>query len=215
MSSDGGTNRPLPSIILLGIVDFVCILMAAESYNKLQIERGTTWLAIGLVASSIGYYWPQIKKSLGVRVKAKSVLPQHRPQVLPVEYMKSEKSNSSGLYVRNPGYDALDVEIPSVRIGRSGYNLVFPERRAQFGERSGNAFFEAWLESIEQGTLPGRDGSALHEIMRTDDIEAVNFAIIYKDTDFRSYKTNCAIERTNRTRNGLEVKAISQEMVTL
>jgi hypothetical protein len=62
MSSDGGVNRPLPSLILLGIVDFVCILLAAESYNSSQFMRGTAWLVAGVVASAIGYYWPSIKK---------------------------------------------------------------------------------------------------------------------------------------------------------
>jgi len=115
------------------------------------------------------------------------------------------------LYIRNPGYDALDVEIPSVRIGQSAYNLVFPERLAQFGERSGNAFLEAWLEPIQAEKVPGRGGCDLREIMRNSDTDLVNVGIIYKDTEFRSYKTNCVIERTTK---GLGVKAISQEMVT-
>lgn len=149
--------------------------------------------------------------ALEQRLKAK--LPEFRPRVLPVDYAKAEKDPSCGLYVRNPGYDALDVEIPSVRIGKSGYILVFPHRMAQFGERSGTAFFAGWLESVEQGVLPGRDGCALHEIMSAADVASLNFAITYKDTDFRCYKTHCMIQRTDRSRNGLEVKAISQEMV--
>jgi hypothetical protein len=44
-------------------------------------------------------------------------------------------------------------------------------------------------------------------------VEAMEFSILYKDTDFRQYQTRCVIERTNRTRNGLEVKAISQEII--
>jgi hypothetical protein len=127
--------------------------------------------------------------------------------------MKAEKDSRYGLYIRNPGYDALDVEIPSVRIGQSEYSLVFHERLAQFGERSGNAFLEAWLEPVQGKKLPLRGGGDLHEIMRISDTEVVAFGIVYKDTDFRSYRTKCAIARTNRSRNGLEVKATSQELV--
>ncbi len=66
MASDDGTNRPLPSLILLGIVDFVCILMAAESYRDRQFFAGTVWLVVGIAASLIGYYWQQIKLKLGI-----------------------------------------------------------------------------------------------------------------------------------------------------
>jgi hypothetical protein len=61
MASDGGTGRPLPSLILLGIVDFVCVLMAAESYRDRQFFAGIVWLIAGIASSVIGYYWPQIK----------------------------------------------------------------------------------------------------------------------------------------------------------
>jgi hypothetical protein len=64
MVSDGGTNRPLPSLILLGIVDFVCILMAAESYRDRQFVAGTVWLVAGIASSLVGYYWPQIRQTL-------------------------------------------------------------------------------------------------------------------------------------------------------
>jgi hypothetical protein len=164
-------------------------------------------LATCIVVSYAGVKWPQIKRKLWGGTLGE--LPEHRPQILPVDYAKAEKSGC-GLYIRNPGYDALDVEIPSVPIGQSGFNLVFHERLAQFGERSGNAFFEAWLESKEQG---GRDGCDLHEIMRNSNTEVVNLFIAYKDTESRSFRSNCSIERTNRPRNGLEVRFISQEMV--
>lgn len=64
MASDSGANRPLPSLILLGIVDFVCILMAAESYRDKQSRAAIIWLAAGLVSSLIGYYWPQLKQKV-------------------------------------------------------------------------------------------------------------------------------------------------------
>jgi len=80
MASDGGTNRPLPSLILLGIVDFVCILMAAESYRDRQFFAGAIWLVAGIASSVIGYYWPQVKSWL-----LKSSAPDAATSRLPVE----------------------------------------------------------------------------------------------------------------------------------
>ena len=65
MSSDGNTNRPLPSLILLGIFDFVCVLTAADLYKDRKFFTGTLWLAAGLAFSMIGYYWTQIKQRTG------------------------------------------------------------------------------------------------------------------------------------------------------
>ena len=178
---------------------------------KNMFQHPNTWEIVGLYSPAILLALAALLVGVWFKVKT---LPEFRPHILPVEYVKAEKRQCCGLYIRNPGYDALDVEIPSTRIGNSAYNLVFHERLAQFGERSGNAFFEAWLESIQGKMLPLRAGCDLHEIMRTSDTQIVYFGITYKDTDFRPYRTNCSIERTNRARNGLEVKAISQEMLT-
>jgi hypothetical protein len=65
MSSDGNTNRPLPSLILLGIFDFVCVLNAGELYKDKKFVAGTWWLLAGVVFSVVGYYWQQIKRKLG------------------------------------------------------------------------------------------------------------------------------------------------------
>jgi hypothetical protein len=97
-------------------------------------------------------------------------------------------------------------------IGSSGYFLTFDEHLSQLGERSGIAFIEARLDD-PKGTAPGRDGRDLHNVMAFFGIEAVEFSILYKDTDFRQYQTRCVIERTNTARNGLEVRAISQEII--
>ncbi len=45
--------------------------------------------------------------------------------------------------------------------------------------------------------------------MRLSDVEAIGFYITYKDTDLRPKKTECVIERTNRERHGLSVRATS------
>jgi hypothetical protein len=141
-----------------------------------------------------------------------STMPEFRPLVVPVEFAKAEKHSSSGLYLRNPGYDALDIQVPSVPVGNSTYMLVFPERLAQMGERTGISFIEAWLEDKTQ-TLPELGGGDLHGIMAMADVGKVEFSILYKDTDFRDYRTNCVVERTTRSRNGLEVRAVSQEIL--
>lgn len=208
MASDGGTNRPLPSLILLGIVDFVCILMAAESYRDRQFDAGTAWLAAAIASSLIGYYWPQIKAGLGIR-EAKVTLPEHRPNVLPTDYGKSVERNTFGLFVRNPGYDALDVHIPNVPIGPSTYMLCFPGTLPLLCERDHVVFVEGCLED-QSNALPGLDGSRLHDVMRLADVERINFAILYKGTNFRDYKTNCVIERVNWKGNGLTVRATGQ-----
>jgi hypothetical protein len=133
-------------------------------------------------------------------------LPEVRPKIVPVDYCKAEKNNLYGLHLRNSGYDALDVEIPDVPIGKSGYTLEFPGRLALLGERSGIGFLEAWLK---HETLPGLDGSQLHEVMRKAEVESIDLSVVYKDTDLRPKKTECALDRTNRERHGLSVRAIS------
>jgi hypothetical protein len=62
MSSDGNTNRPLPSLILLGIVDFCCILIGLEQVSAGKIATGAIWIFVGISSGLIGYYWTQIKK---------------------------------------------------------------------------------------------------------------------------------------------------------
>jgi hypothetical protein len=62
MSSDGNTNRPLPSLILLGIVDFCCILIGLEQVSAGKIATGAIWIFVGIGSGLIGYYWTQIKR---------------------------------------------------------------------------------------------------------------------------------------------------------
>ena len=64
MASDGNTNRPLPSLILLGIVDFCCILIGLEQINVHKISSGAIWIAVGVGSGLIGYYWSQIKRAI-------------------------------------------------------------------------------------------------------------------------------------------------------
>jgi hypothetical protein len=197
MSSDGGTNRPLPSLILLGIVDFVCILMAAESYRDGRFFAAIVWLVVGIASAIIGYYW-------GIR-KSHTALPERPPHVLPTDYGKDDKRHSFGLFLRNPGYDATTVHIPSVSIGQSAYKLTFPETLSVLCERDYIVFMEALLED-QTLALPGLDGSRLHDVMRLADVDLIEFPILYGGLDFPDYYTNCIIERVNWKRDGLTVR---------
>ncbi len=200
MAGDGGTNRPLPSLILLGIVDFVCILMAAESYRDGRFFAAIVWLVVGIASAVIGYYWPQIKVKVGV-----GNLPERPPHVLPTDYGKNDKRNSFGLFLRNPGYDALNVQVSSVSIGQSAYKLTFPETLPVLCERDHIVFMEAWLED-QTNALPGLDGGRLHDVMRLADVELIKFPILYAGLDFPDYHTDCIIEIVNWKGNGLAVR---------
>ena len=70
MANDGNTDRPLFSLILLGIFDFVCVLNAGELYKDRQVVAGTWWLIAGVAFSVMGYYWSKIKQKIADRLVA-------------------------------------------------------------------------------------------------------------------------------------------------
>jgi hypothetical protein len=70
MASDSNTTRSFTSLLLLGIVDFCCILIGLESINDRHFAAGTTWIVVGVGSGLIGHYWPQIKRTLGSRLVA-------------------------------------------------------------------------------------------------------------------------------------------------
>jgi len=65
MSGDANVNRPLPSLILLGIVDFCCILIGLEQINDHKIIGGIVWVAVGVGSGLVGYYWQHISRMVG------------------------------------------------------------------------------------------------------------------------------------------------------
>jgi len=65
MSGEVDTTRPLLSLILLGIVDFCCILIGLEQISIQKITNGIVWILIGVGSGAIGYYWQQIKWKIG------------------------------------------------------------------------------------------------------------------------------------------------------
>ena len=204
------TDRRYWMVIFLAIVDFCCVLLATERYDKGDILKGTYWLLAGIALSLLGWKWPQIREKFWTTNKAKIVLPQHRPNVVPSDYGQNVSRNAFGLFVRNPGYDALEVHIPDVALGQSAYKLVFHETIPVLCERDHIVFFQAYLEDHTSG-LPGLDGSRLHDVMRQSDIDMVAFRILYKGVDLFEYQTNCIIERANWKGNGLTVRTTGQE----
>src|SRR5437868_546143 len=153
---------------------FVDALVAQKPWSV-----SVRWLLLAIFFFLAGIKWPEVRTTLlGIR-KTGIHLPEHRPNVLPTDYGKSVERNAFGLFVRNPGYDALDVHIPDVSLGQSVYKLVYPETKPVLCERDHIVFFEAYLEDHTSG-LPGLDGSRLHDVMRLSDVERIEFPILYK-----------------------------------
>ena len=204
--------------LMAAIPAFVIFLLAMSKRSDLAKACLYALLALCIYAITwliIQKLRPRTEEPAALMQNSKAVLvmPEHRPRVIPAGYGKNEEQKSyrsHGLFVRNPGYDALEVHIPSVQVGPSMYMLVFPEKLSQLCERDHIRFVEGFLE---HQTLPGLDGGQLHNVMVMADVNLVEFAIYYKDTNFVDFRTNCVIERTNRSRNGLEVRAISQEIL--
>jgi hypothetical protein len=135
------------------------------------------------------------------------------PFVTPHEYGRAGEGLASGLTITNPGYAAFDIHIPPVMIEPSIYVLRFSEIVTQLGERDHKRFMEAWLD---HPTLPGRDGSALLDVMAKNNIDSLPFAILYKDGNQTPlwYRSNCVIIRDlASTRTGLRVSYLSQERI--
>src|SRR6266571_6174373 len=113
------TDRRFWTVVFLASVDFCCILLASERYDKGYILIGTYWLLVGIALSLLGWKWSWIRTKLGmpapVAARVERALPERPPCVLPKDYGKNENRLSSyGLFLRNPGYDATSVHIPSV-----------------------------------------------------------------------------------------------------
>lgn len=88
MSSDADTTRAFPSLLLLGIFDFCCILIGLESINDHKILRGSIWILVGIVSGLIGYSWSQMKKWRGRKTEIE-FLPGIDPfvQTIGTDYM--------------------------------------------------------------------------------------------------------------------------------
>ena len=59
MSGEVAGRSPI-EYLFFGVMDFICLLLAAESLNALQYRRAGEWGVGGIGSVLIGYYWPQI-----------------------------------------------------------------------------------------------------------------------------------------------------------
>jgi len=64
MSGEVDTTRPLLSLILLGIVDFCCILIGLEQFSVGKFASGAIWIGSGILSGVTGYHWSKIKLTL-------------------------------------------------------------------------------------------------------------------------------------------------------
>jgi hypothetical protein len=135
MASDGNTNRPFPSLLLLGIFDFCCILIGLEQISVHKITSGIIWIAIGVVSGLIGYYWPQIWRTKKRKISAPAFEIIFDPNN-PGHQFWSPKRDSGGnsgveyrIKVRNITDKTIyEVKATSERIGPMGalpVSLVF------------------------------------------------------------------------------------------
>jgi hypothetical protein len=133
------------------------------------------------------------------------------PCLAPDNY-KKQSDGRFGLVVHNSEYDAYDVHIPDTDVGESGYKLQFNGIYSHMRTRD-ERFFEVWLDSADHG---GVDGSALFRVMSENNIRAVYFGIVSKDSSPvpNWYRDNCAIFYDQiRRRDGLRLTRIGQEAI--
>src|ERR1700685_4454774 len=65
MASDAVGRSPI-EYLCFGVLDFIFLLMAAESLNVPvpNYRRAVEWAVGGIASILIGYYWPKIKQRL-------------------------------------------------------------------------------------------------------------------------------------------------------
>jgi len=143
------------------------------------------------------------------RLELKTGLPPYRPVVTPHGYGQQEY-RSYGLFIANDGYAAYDVSIPDVPIGSTMSRLTFSQKLTRLIDKDGKQFFEATIEHLDR---PARDGGHLLREMVKARVHTLSVGIIYKDTDFRWYRSNCLIKR-DAGEVGLSVSFVGQEMIT-
>jgi hypothetical protein len=202
MSSDLTPDRPLLSYILAGIVDFVCILMAAEAYREGKSRSAIVWLVAGVLSSLIGYYWPKLKAR-----KSKADLPLLRPKIVPVRYGRQTSDGRYGLFIENFGEPAFDVSV-AAPVAFGGAKLVFLRDFPNLTKAQGEVLLESHIEKrphdIDLGDLFGQ--------MRIRGIREIAFPISYRDGDNNRYLTHCRIERDVMKEGGLAVRFVGQEL---
>ncbi len=93
------TDRRYWMVIFLAVVDFCCVLLALERYDKGDILVGTYWLIAGIASSLLGWKWPQIKLQMGSGVSRfttiASIVPVERNDTAPITESVSVAAKTS------------------------------------------------------------------------------------------------------------------------
>jgi hypothetical protein len=107
-------------MILLGIVDFCCILIGLEQVSVNKIAGGTIWISAGVGSGLIGYYWHQIKQRVGRRLVKVGHRLQNKREVATEDGAAADKTAVDGILAGLPKQVA-PIEGVSVREWRDGF----------------------------------------------------------------------------------------------
>jgi hypothetical protein len=81
MSGDANPNRAFSSLLLLGIVDFCCILIGLEQISIGKYGSGAVWAIVGIGSGLVGYYLPRLTKKTSSGLKVTDAAMQDTPVV--------------------------------------------------------------------------------------------------------------------------------------
>lgn len=110
-----------------------------------------------------------------------------------------------GLVVRNHGEPAFNIEILPVQVGSAILRTVRGVERLAKDDGERHMQFEI------QNKSGGVESQKLFDFMRTQNIDAIDVLVVYKDWENHWYRTLCKIERDVLARGGLAFKHVSQE----
>jgi hypothetical protein len=115
MSGEVAGRSPI-EYLFFGVMDFICLLLAAESLNTLQYRRAVEWGVAGIASVLIGYYWPQIRLKI-FRRSARQSEAKKEVDKPPVEGEESPPEPEPTLR------SLLDTSFP--RLGKIGRTYTF------------------------------------------------------------------------------------------
>lgn len=189
---------------ILSLLGWGIVVTLKGDYRSLKATISDREQEIGRLTAEI----ERLRRD-GDEIRKASGLPPYPPVVVPLGYGRQENAGT-GLFIANDGYPAYDVFIPAVAIGTTS-RLTFVQKLTRLIDKDGTQFFEAWIETAEGG---GRDGGELSKAMIAARIVALNVGIVYKDREFRWYRSNCVLERDVQVGVGIGTSFASQELLS-
>jgi hypothetical protein len=196
------TNYPVRSAIVV-----TCAFLIGSEFH-LRAKTHPIWIALFGEGKAVSHDQGE-QKTVDADAHGRN-LPRDRPRVIPAEYAenKEKQTRPCGLFVKNPGYEAIEIYIPSVPVGLSGYMLTFHGRLAEIGDRDHRRFFETSLKHPTSATLGGK---RLADVMRSGDVASLAFSILYQDLNRVGYKSKCSLELDAEEPCGVAVRYLEQE----